>query len=329
MTNQAQPTRASAPLEQQPPARATGLGRWVVYQRERFPVVAHGALILAFSSGAVCYAAQLRAAGGVGVPRPAIASLLVAFLSCFFFFFQLRVSDEFKDFEEDSRWRSYRPVPRGLVTLRELGWLGAASAVVQLGLALALSPRLVVPLLVVWVYLALMTREFWLHDWLRDKPVTVLWSHMLIVPLIDLYATSCDWLVADAGRHVIGAGLAYFLAASFFNGIVVEIGRKIRSPDDEEQGVQTYSAAWGRTHALAAWIAMMVVTLGAATLAARHIGAGVEVAVILGVLLVVAVYEAIGRARAPRPARGKRIETISGLWTIAMYLSVGVISLLF
>ena len=39
------------------------------------------------------------------------------------------------DAEEDARFRPYRPVPRGLVTLRELGWIGALIAVVQFALA--------------------------------------------------------------------------------------------------------------------------------------------------------------------------------------------------
>ena len=56
----------------------------------------------------------------------------MAFATAFLFFLQLRIADEFKDFEEDSRYRPYRPVPRGLVRLRELGWLGAAAACLQL-----------------------------------------------------------------------------------------------------------------------------------------------------------------------------------------------------
>ena len=74
-----------------------GLARWVVYQRERFPVLGHGALIAAFSTGAVCFSAQLRAAGTGEAARPSAASLVVAFVSCLLFFFQLRVSDELKD----------------------------------------------------------------------------------------------------------------------------------------------------------------------------------------------------------------------------------------
>lgn len=92
--------------------------RWWVYQRERFPVFAHGALIAAFSASAVCYSALVR-----GADRVALGSLAVAFGTAFLFFLQLRIADEFKDFAEDARFRPYRPVPRGLVTLRErLAW---------------------------------------------------------------------------------------------------------------------------------------------------------------------------------------------------------------
>jgi len=88
--------------------------KWWVYQKERFPFIAHGPLILAFSASAVCFSSLLREG------TPSIQSLLAAFSSSFLFFLQLRIADEFKDFEEDSRYRPYRPVPRGLVTLR--GW---------------------------------------------------------------------------------------------------------------------------------------------------------------------------------------------------------------
>ena len=49
------------------------------------------------------------------------------------------------------------------MTLRELAWLGAAAAAVQLALALWLEPSLVWLLVVTWLYLALMTREFFVR----------------------------------------------------------------------------------------------------------------------------------------------------------------------
>jgi 4-hydroxybenzoate polyprenyltransferase len=305
---------------------ATAEPRWIVYQRERFPILAHGALIAAFSSGAVCYSAQLRAARDGTAFSVRAGSLVVAFASCLLFFFELRVSDEHKDFDDDLRWRSYRPVPRGLVTLRELTWTAAAGALIQLGLALWLEPRLVLPLLAVWGFMGLMTVEFGVREWLRRHPITVLWSHMLILPLIDLYATACDWMPSGAGR-VVSKGLAWFLVASFFNGIVVELGRKIRAPADEEKGVETYSALWGARRATLAWLGAMACTLLFASLAAREVGAAWIVASLLGAIGIAAAVTAQRLVAAPVRGAGKRAELLSGLWTIAMYLGVGVIPL--
>jgi len=69
--------------------------RWWVYQRERFPVLAHGPVILAFSLSAVGYSALLRGAATLSGWRPC----LLAFASSLLSFLQLRIADEFKDFE--------------------------------------------------------------------------------------------------------------------------------------------------------------------------------------------------------------------------------------
>src|SRR5205814_2059908 len=149
---------------------------------------------------------------------------------------QLRLADEFKDFEEDSRYRPYRPVPRGLVTLRELGVLWALTGLVQFGFALWLQPSLAPLLALVWVYLILMSKEFFVGEWLKAHPVPYLISHMVIIPLVDLYATACDWWTQDGSPP---NGLFWFLIVSYFNGIVIEIGRKVRGPKEEEPGVNT------------------------------------------------------------------------------------------
>src|SRR5258705_11926241 len=111
---------------------------------------------------------------------PGMISIGVAFATCFLFFLQLRIADEFKDFEEDSRYRPYRPVPRGLIKLRELGVVFVLAAAVQLFLALALNWELLLVLAGVWIYLALMSREFFVRDWLKARPFTSMWVHMVV-----------------------------------------------------------------------------------------------------------------------------------------------------
>jgi 4-hydroxybenzoate polyprenyltransferase len=292
--------------------------RWWTYQRERFPVAAHGALILAFSGSAVALSALLRDGW------PTTRGLIVAGVSAFLFFFQLRVADEFKDADDDRQHRPYRPVPRGLVTLAELGRLAGIAAALQALLAWWLDPSLLVVLLLVWTYMALMTREFFAPEWLKARPFTYLWSHMLVVPLIDLYATACDWLPAGSAPP---SGLGWFLAASFFNGIVVEIGRKLRAPADEEPGVETYSAVWGRPRAVASMAVALLLAAGSAVLAGRAVGVQGPVAMAGAFALTALVALTPSYLQQPSPGSGKRFELLSGVWTLAMYLSVGILPL--
>ena len=295
--------------------------RWWIYQRERFPVLTHGLLIAAFSFSAVSVSSLLR--GRVALPEA--RTLLVACLTTFLFFLELRIADEFKDFAEDARYRPYRPVPRGLVTLKELERVGLASVLIQLGLALWLDPALALLLLLTWAYLGLMSKEFFIPEWLKARPLTYLWTHMLIMPLIVLYATACDWLVAGGGAP---AGLIWILVASFFNGVVIEIGRKIRAPEDEERGVETYTFLWGRGNAVLAWLAAMLLAAVAALLAAHRIGLTAPLLGLLGALLIAAAISAWSFLHHPMTGRAKLIEHMSGLWTLLTYLGLGATPLL-
>ena len=293
-----------------------GIRRWWVYQRERFPLLQHGLLILAFSFSAVSFSYMLRSPGG----WPDLLSVAVAFVSCFVFFLQLRIADEFKDDEEDRRYRPYRPVPRGLVTLRELRGVFVLGAALQLGLALWLEPSLLVLLLVTWTYLALMSKEFFVAEWLRGKHLLYMVTHMAIMPLIDLYATSTDWLVYQGHPP---PGLFWFLFASLFNGMVIEIGRKIRSPHDEEEGVPTYSIVWGRRRAVGMWWLALGFTFICACLAVRRIDFVAPFAITLGAAFGVAVLIGIRFLRRQTPGAGKWIENWAGIWTLALYLNLG------
>jgi 4-hydroxybenzoate polyprenyltransferase len=238
------------------------------------------------------------------------------------FFLQLRIADEFKDFDDDVRYRSYRPVPRGLVSLGELGFLGGAGAAVQLALALLLRPALALLLGLVWLYLAVMTMEFFAAHRLKAHPLVYVLSHMVIIPLVNLYATACDWLAAGEDPPL---GLIWFLAASYFTGLALELGRKIRAPLDEEPGVETYSSAWGVKKAVLAWLAALALSGLAAAIAARQVGFLAPTAALLAVMLAVAAGTAWLFLRDPSTKASRRMEAESGAWTLLVYLGMGIL----
>lgn len=293
------------------------MNRWWIYQKERFPLLAHGPLIAAFSACAVSFSSLLER-----TPHPTAQMFLTAFGVCLLMFLQLRIADEFKDAGEDARWRPYRPVPRGLVTLKELRMLFILAAAAQTALVIALDFRLMIVLSIAWSYLALMSAEFFCRDWLKKRPVIYLLTHMGIMPLVDFFGTACEWL--PRGNHA-PSGLGWFLAASFFNGIVIEIGRKLRQPADEEDGVETYSRLWGKSVALNVWLGSMATTLVCAVAAARGIDFMVPVSLVLAPLVLVALM--LKPAYVRGSLHGKKLEAISAIWTLALYLMLGLVPL--
>ena len=295
--------------------------RWWIYQRERFPLFKHGLLIVAFSSSGVCLSLLLRQT----VHSPSIPSLFVAFFVSFILFFQLRIADEYKDYETDLKFRPYRPVQRGLISLKELGWVAAVFFVIQIGVTLWYSAKLIPILLGIWLYLYLMTKEFFVKEWLLKHPMVYMFSHMLIIPFIDIFITACDWLVTSG---VPPSGLIWFILLSYSNGMLIEMGRKIRVPDDEETGVETYSRLWGLNKSckiFLIWMSMSIVfALKLAFLI--HFFFPIFIGSLLFILGAgILTFTVIKK---PTPGKGKSIELFSGLWVLGSYVMVGIVPML-
>jgi hypothetical protein len=301
-----------------PAARAPLAARLLAYQAERFRLAQFVPLLALFTFSSAAYSRLARGAPGA-LPLPLLA---VGAFTSITFFFVLRVLDEHKDRDVDRRSRPELPVPRGLVTLAELR--GAAG--VALGLAIVLNllvaPVLLLPLALVAGWAALMTAEFFVRDWLRAHPAAYLLSHMAIMPLIDLYTTGLDWWAAGAAPP---HGLPWFLLATFMNGVLIEIGRKLRAPGGERAGVDTYSKAWGRRPATTVWLAVLALALVAALLASQAIGTGTWAAVVLVVAALLCAVPGLRflAAGAPAPTSAAVIETASGAWPMVTYLVLG------
>jgi 4-hydroxybenzoate polyprenyltransferase len=305
-------------------SRASLTLRLWTYQAERFPVFKHGLLIAAFGASAVCLSALLR---GAEAPKP--YAILVAVLVLFGLFLQLRIADEHKDNEDDTKYRPERPVPRGLVSLGELRGVALAAAIAQVALTASLDWRLLGLLALAWVWMALMTKEFFAPKALKARPILYMVSHMLVMPLIDLYATACDWL--PAGELLGGnfnEALAAFLGLSFVNGVTLEIARKSWALEQEREGVETYSKLWGAERAgLSVGVVMFV---GLCLSAYVHVLSGADLVFLIGLLLVAAwsIYVCIDYAGTPTARTTKALETASGVFVLSNYILLGVVPML-
>ena len=293
-------------------ARAPLAGRLWAYQRERFPLAAYVPLIGISAAAAAGYSSAARGRPGLP-PWPVLLAGVVTGIA---FFFLLRVADEHKDAHVDRQFRPELPVPRGLVSLAELRRAAAVVALIVVLANVLVAPRLLLALAPAAVWAGLMAREFFVAEWLRARPAAYLLSHMMIMPLLFAYLTGLDWMApgVDPPRE-----LPFFLGLAFLNGILVEVGRKIRAPRDEREGVETYTATWGVRAAPAVWFGALLLAAALGVLAAPEAGADVA-AIALAVLGSAAALPAVAFLRAPSSAGAKRIETAAGLWTLASYL---------
>lgn len=298
--------------------------RWYIYQKERFPLVSYFLMIASFSISAVGYASIVR-----GGKFSAIA-LITSFLTSFGFFALLRICDEHKDFEDDLKYRPYRPVQRGLVKLSELRNIGIVIIIIQLAFAIILDHTNLWMLLLLgigWLYLFFMTKEFFVSKWLKAHPATYMLTHMVIMPITDFYASACDFV--PNGRWDVAPKVIWYILSSFLTGIVIEVGRKLRAPEDEEEGVDTYSKVWGRMGGSLVWLGSMAAAMVLAFVATIRIHAALPAFIILPIVFIFNLVLCISYNKKPTTKKSKTLELMSGVWAIVEYMSIGILPLIF
>lgn len=277
--------------------------------------------MLAFTFSAATFSRRLR--GEPGFPPWGV--ILLGAATALAFFFTLRVLDEHKDAETDRRYRPELPVPRGLISAAELRSTALVAVASMLVLNAALLPTLLPALAVLATFTAVMSRDFFLGAWLRPRLGCYMLSHMLVMPLIDLYTTGLDWALAGAAPS---GGLWLFLGVTYANGVLLEIGRKVRAPAEERPGVDTYSAAWGHKPATAAWLGFLTAAVLLAISASRAAGDSPAVSLLLATAAAGAAVPAARYARNPSGSAASRVAEAAALWTLAAYLLLGLGSLL-
>ena len=142
------------------------LARWWIYQRERFPLATHIPLIAAFSFCTLSFSMLARGHRGAAVAQgdsrgvrhgPAL----------------LPADAHRRRVQRRRRGCPLSSLSPGAARphhAARTGLVAVGAGVVQVLLALWLSPALLPFLVVTWAYLGLMCREFFVRDWLKAHP---------------------------------------------------------------------------------------------------------------------------------------------------------------
>ncbi|QJT83053.1 UbiA family prenyltransferase [Kosakonia sp. MUSA4] len=172
------------------------------------------------------------------------------------FFLLLRVLDEHKDYQDDCVHHPGRVLQRGLITLRHLKFIGAGCLFLQLAGMALLAPGLS-NMLASWglllLWTLLMTREFFVPEWLRKHFFVYAVSHTLIMPFIIWWLATLSFPEITLNRPI-----QLLMLLSFFSGLNFEIMRKCKGPDEDRPEVTTYSQLLGRPLAVLFIICLLV-----------------------------------------------------------------------
>ncbi|MFN5417104.1 MAG: UbiA family prenyltransferase [Flavobacteriia bacterium] len=300
---------------------ASFLKRFYIYQKERFPFISHGLLVASFTFSAIAYSLMCRGESEFVSWK----NYAVAVFTTFTLFLLVRIFDEFKDAQDDAAYRRELPVPRGVMKLRELMWIGIIVAILQITVNALFFPKLLIIYAIIIVYLSLMGKEFFIPEWLKKHQFWYITSHMFIIPLIDIFASGMDWMYQGLAAPI---GLIFFFCVSYMNGIVLEIGRKIKIEGDEKEGVLTYTKQLGSKKAIYTWILVLFLTLVLSLFAAYYANQSTESYFVLGSAFLICVTPGILFLKQESAKKAKFIEYASGLWAIVMYLALGGIPML-
>lgn len=294
--------------------------RLLAWANERFPPLAN-ATLCAFLYGAAVIGGRAETRAGA-IPFSPID--LLGFLAVYAALLMLRVYDEHKDYALDLQNHPQRVLSRGLITLNHLKVLGGIAIGLQLAASLILDQASGAGLgavstrwLVVFIWSALMAKEFFVGEWLVRHLILYAISHMLILPLSVL------WVVQMGAGQAALPTSAYLLSlVALLTGFAFEIGRKTRAPEDERPTVDSYTQVLGR-RGVGGTLLVLSLALGAALAALVLRLSGERLPLIgLGLAALTAALPlapVLGFLRTPTRRAAKQIEAAIGLQTLLAY----------
>jgi 4-hydroxybenzoate polyprenyltransferase len=152
------------------------------------------------------------------------------FIGSLLFIVRLRLYDDVKDADADRIENPTRPIPRGLVTIRELDVAALVVLVVEGALIAAVGPLTFTCWAIAAAWSILMRVEFFVSEWLDRHVATFAISHMVVLGLIygALLAMGIEARGSDSSLAELYGDLKVIgvLLAATSIGIGFEWGRK-------------------------------------------------------------------------------------------------------
>ena len=160
------------------------------------------------------------------------------------FLLHLRLLDEFKDYNYDSKFHPDRPVQKGIVSLSNIKSLAIINVISMILLVTYLDSHLLVLFVIALLYSGLMYKEFWINNFWERSSVLYLISHEIIFLPLHYYFFSA---ITDSLYIFRNLAEISFFIYTILPIILIEIGRKMnhRYSPNKKKTTDTYAYSWG------------------------------------------------------------------------------------
>lgn len=208
-----------------------------IYTKERFPILPALLFSMLFGFVGISY---------VSKPDISIGHIIATALMIFLFLLRIRLWDEIKDFNYDSKHHGSRPLQKGILSLLNIKKMAMIVLGVEFLIQFFLSYHAFIIFLIAFIYSFLMFKNFYIKDFENKSFLLYLLSHQIVFFIYIYYIFS----VGTSSFFLIQSPQDLWMSiALFLPPLIYEIGRKVKHRISHKGYVtdDTYIYRWGET----------------------------------------------------------------------------------
>ncbi|MBC7714323.1 MAG: UbiA family prenyltransferase [Rhizobacter sp.] len=284
---------------------------WCQFTKERFEPWSHLTMILVFLFAHILVVNPVKTIFATSMND------IVLLIGIIAFYFKLRLYDEVKDYELDVVINKTRPLPRGLLTHKDMYRGMLACIIIELICFATQGTQSLITAIIAILYSLLMYKEFFIPEKIRPYLTTYALCHTIVTTILS-FAIFSFLTQASLWEILKEPTLVSFAFANWLLFNIFEFGRKTFASTEERDGVDTYSSLFGRPGAVMLVVSQaviahfMVLSLKGVNGAFLMWGSG-ALLLILGLLSLTYIMT-------NRPSAAKAYRMFSSVYIIAFYL---------
>lgn len=284
---------------------------WCQFTKERFEPWSHMIMILVFIFAHILVVNPVKTIFATSLND---IFLLIGVTA---FYFKLRLYDEVKDYELDVVINKNRPLPRGLLTHKDMYRGMVVCILVELVCFSIMGLQSVLTMTMAIIYSLLMYKEFFIAEKIRPYLTTYALVHTIVTTLLSFAIFS--FLTQESVFEIIKEPtLVSFAFANWLLFNIFEFGRKTFASAEERENVDTYSSLFGRVGA----VILVVSQAGIAHFLALTLKGSNQAFLLwgFGILLLTLGALSVNYIISNNAKAAKRYRTFSSIYIIAFYL---------